>query len=292
MALPRPIIIGLSASLILAGCAGPVPGTSVAPSGTSAPPLDHRSGHTDVLLRMATGGGLLAPGALLAEIPEFSLYGDGTVIFRDPARPYVEPYRPDGIGLRLPFRTARLAEAGVQAILADAIGSGGLGAARESYPPEGIADAPATTFTLRAGGLDKQVTVGALGFEQARPGRDDTARASFQALSQRLIAPDLGGAVTVDYAPSAYRGILTEAAAPSAVVQPRSWPWTTFGPDDFEPSTEPGASATPIRAIPAADVEALRLDGVEGGAVSIGLRTTDGRLYLLSLRPLLPDEPS
>jgi hypothetical protein len=294
MSRPRLISIGLLSTLLLAACVGvgESPGASVGSTGTPSSAIDHPTGATDVILRMATGGGLLAPGALLAEIPEFTLYGDGRVVFRDPAGSYVEPYRPDGIGLRLPFRTARLDEAQVQAILGDAIGRGGLGTARASYPPIGIADAPSTTFTLRAGGLDKQVTVGALGFEQPQPGPDDEARAAFQALARRLVAPELGGATAVDYAPSAYRGILSDAVDPSSTVQPRPWPWTTYGPDDFLPSTEPGAFATPTRTLSAADVGALQLDGVEGGASSIALKTADGKVYLLALRPLLPDEPS
>lgn len=294
MSRPHLVPIGLLSTLLLAACVGvgASPGASVGPTGTPASAIDHPTGATEVILRMATGGGLLAPGALLSEIPEFTLYGDGTVVFRDPAKSYVEPYRPDGIGLRLPFRTARLDEAQVQAILADAIGRGGLGTAREVYPPIGIADAPSTSFTLRAGGLDKQVTVGALGFEQSRPSADDEARKAFLALAQRLVAPDLGGAIAVAYSPLAYRGILTEAQDPTSAIQPRAWPWTAFGPDDFMPSGDPTGLPTPTRTLTAADVAGLRIEGVEGGATSIALKTADGKVNLLALRPLLPDELS
>ncbi len=48
----------------------------------------------------------------------------------------------------------------------------------------------------------------------------------------------------------------------------------------------------PTRTLTAADVAALHLEGVEGGASSIALKTADGKVYLLALRPLLPDEPS
>jgi hypothetical protein len=286
--------IGLLAALLLEACVGvgATPGASAVSGETPRPTLDHATGPTDVILRMATGGGLMAPGALLTEIPEFSLYGDGTVVFRDPARSYVEPYRPDGIGLRLPFQTARLSEAQVQAVLEDAIGRGGLGAARESYPPIGIADAPSTTFTIRAGGLDKQVTVGALGFEQTQPSPDDSARKAFQVLAQRLVAPDLGEAIAVAYSPGRFRGILTEAGDMAPVVRPRPWPWTTFGPADFAPSADAAGLPTPTRTLTTGDVAALRLEGVEGGAVSIALEATGGAVYLLALRPLLPDERS
>jgi hypothetical protein len=48
--------------------------------------------------------------------------------------------------------------------------------------------------------------------------------------------------------------------------------------------------ATPVRMLTADDVALLGIPGVEGGADGIGLRTTNGRTFLLSLRPLLPDE--
>ena len=292
--------IGLLSTLLLAACVGTggSPGESVPPTpsptstGTPTPTVDHPTGATAVILRMATGGGFLAPGALLTEIPEFTLYGDGTIIWRDPAKSYVEPARPDGIGLRLPFQTAHLSEADVQAILADAIGPGGLGAAREDYPPCCVADAPSTTFTLNAGGLEKVVTVGALGFDEPQSSPDDAARKAFAALAQRLVAPDLGDATVTDFAPGAYRGILTEGQPdPSVTVAPRPWPWTSFGPADFTPSG-PDGLPVPTRTLTAADVAALHLEGVEGGASSIALKAADGKVYLLALRPLLPDEPS
>jgi hypothetical protein len=292
--------IGLLSTLLLTACVGTgsSPGASApptpsqTPTGTPTPAIDHPTGATAVILRMSTGGGFLAPGALLTEIPEFSLYGDGTVIFRDPAKSYVEPARPDGIGLRLPFQTAHLSEPQVQAILADAIGPGGLGTAREDYPPCCVADAPSTTFTLNAGGLEKVVTVGALGFDEPQSSPDDTARAAFAALAQGLVAPDLGGVTVTNFLPSAYRGILAEGQPdPSATVAPRPWPWTSFGPADFRPSG-PDGLAVPTRSLTTADVAALKLEGVEGGASSIALRTANGKVYLLALRPLLPDEPS
>ena len=291
--------IGLLSTILLAACvgAGGSPGASVGPTAspvptaTTTPAIDHPTGATDVILRMATGGGFVAPGTLLTEIPEFSLYGDGTLVWRDPAKSYVEPSPSDGIARWLPFQTAKLNEAQVQALLADAIGPGRLGTAREDYPPCCVADAPSTTFTLRAGGLEKVVTVGALGFDEPQASPDDGARAAFKALSGRLLAPDLGGAPVSDYVPAAYRGILSDAVDPSVATNPRPWPWTAFGPADFTPSG-PDGLPVPTRTLTAADVAALHLDGIAGGASSIGLKTTDGKVYLLSLRPLLPDERS
>lgn len=300
--------IGLLSTLLLSACvgAGASPGTSAAPSATSAPAaspsqaaspssvpaIAHPTGPTDVILRMATGGGFVAPGTLLTEIPEFSLYGDGRLVFRDPATSYVEPSPTDGVARRLPFQSARLTEDQVQAILADAIGPGGLEKAEELYVPCCIADAPSTTFTLHAGGLDKTVTVGALGFESPNQGQDQAERAAFQALARRLVEPALGATTATTFEPAAYRGILSDAVALDPSVATRPWPWTTFGPDGFTPSADAGALPIPRRTLQASDVAALGIAEIEGGADSIALKTSDGKVYQLALRPLLPDERS
>ena len=46
-----------------------------------------------------------------------------------------------------------------------ALNEGGLGAARAEYTDMMVADASTTTFTIKAGGLDKTVSVYALGME-------------------------------------------------------------------------------------------------------------------------------
>lgn len=299
--------IGLLSTILLSACVGvgASPGASAAPSadpGTSPGPsqaaspssgavIAHPTGPKDVILRMATGGGFVAPGTLLAEIPEFSLYGDGTVVARDLATSYVEPSPPGGVAHRTPFQTAHLTEAEVQRILADTIGPGGLGDAKEVYVPCCVADAPSTTFTLRAGGLDKTVTVGALGIEAPSQGTDQAERTAFQELAARLVALDLGTSAAT-YEPAAYRGVLSDAVSPDPSVATRPWPWTAFGPDGFTSSSAAGAMPIPTRTLSAADVEDLGIDDLEGGADAITLKTVAGKVYLLALRPLLPDERS
>jgi hypothetical protein len=268
------------------------PSATGQPSGSPLATIEHRTGPTDVILRMATGGGFVAPGVLLTEIPEFTLYGDGTVVYRDPATSYIEPSPSDGVARRQAFQTAKLSEAQVQAILADAIGPGGLGTAEELYTPCCIADAPSTTFTLRTTDLDKTVTVGALGFDSPNQGADAAARTAFQALAKRLVAPDLGTVTPATYVPAAYRGILYDAVDISPSAPSIAWPWATFGPDGFTVSSDPGAMQVPTRTLSADDVAALSIDGLEGGADSMALKTSDGKIHVLAVRPLLPDERS
>lgn len=287
----RLVPLALPTVVLLAACVGSAASPTAIGTPTAAPTLaiHHPTGATDVVLRMSTGGGFVAPGFLLTEVPEFSLYGDGTVVFRDPVDAPAALVPDDGIFRGAPFKTARLTEDQVQDLLAFAVGPGGLGIARDQYEPGGIADAPSTTFTLRVDGGEKTVSVGALDFDQPQPGPDASARTAFRQLAARLRRLDRNGIATTPFAPVAFRGILSDATGAVLGAQIRTWPWM-FGPDDFKAPADPNASASQTRTLTADEVAALKVDGIAGGAQSIALRTKDGRAFLLSLRPLLPDE--
>jgi hypothetical protein len=289
----RLIPLALSTVTVLAACSSAASPPTASPTPTVAPSLgiDHPTGATDVVLRMSTGGGFLAPGALATEVPEFSLYGDGTVVFRDPTAAPPAPVPDDGIFRGAPFKTARLSESQMQDLLAFAIGPGGLGIARDEYTPGGIADAPSTTFTLQADGRQKTVTVGALDFDQPQPGPDSAARTAFRQLAAHLRKLDQNEIEAGPYAPAAYRGILADGAGGVIGAPARAWPWT-FGPDSFKAPPDPNGFANQTRTLTAEDVAALKVDGISGGAQSIALRTDDGKVFVLSVRPLLPDEES
>ncbi len=282
--------LALSTVLLMAACTGSAPSPTPSPAPTAAPTLaiDHPTGATDVVLRMSTGGGFVAPGFMLTEVPEFTLYGDGTVVFRDPAAVPVAPVPDDGVFRSAPFKSARLTESQVQELLAFAIGPGGLGIARDMYEPGGIADAPSTTFTLNADARHKSVTVGALDFDQPQPGPDTAARTAFRTVADRLRHLDQEIAAG-PFAPVGYRGILADGAGGVLTAPPHAWPWT-FGPDGFKAPADPSAFASLTRTLTADDVAALGISGIAGGAQSIALRTAGGKVYTLSLRPLLPDE--
>jgi hypothetical protein len=292
------------ASLLLAGCAsgtpgstgsqGP-PGASVgslspsagAPSAPSASAIDHATGATDLLLRLNVGGGFLPPGFLVTEAPAFSLYGDGTVIFRDDSA--APPSVIGSVARKGPFQTAHLSEEQVQATLASAIGPGGLGSARDTYDAP-VADAPTTTFTLKAGGLHKTVAIAALGIDTTG-GPDGAERAAFARLAQQLARFDGGGQLTTTlYAPARYRGVLGEATDPvSGTVQ--LWPWPDLTPADWKPAADPGLGSM-RRTMTPAEVATLGIPAVEGGFTGLWLHSPAGVLFTFSLRPLLPDEPA
>jgi hypothetical protein len=264
-------VLGL---LVVVGCSG---------SGA----IEHARGQTDVVLRFEEGGGFVGPAFLATEAPIFTLYGDGTVIVRNPAHDPLPPVGP--VSSFRPFRIARLSEEQMQKVLADALGQGGLEAARTAYPNDQIADAPTAVFTIKAGGISKMVSIYALGIDvEGSP--DAPARSAFSRLADRLKDFDNDGVSSTDeYTPDRYRGILLEgqAGAPDAMA----WPWTTVAPADFLPDPDPDAFQLPARVLSVTEVEALGIRSYRGGFQGVMLiGPGDGKVYTFSLRPLLPDE--
>lgn len=294
--LPLPAVSALA--LVIGACSGGgtiPPSASTEPSGSPGPSpttngmvVDHATGTTDVVLRMETGGGFVPIGFAATQAPSFSLYGDGTLIARDDAAPWPDP-GPDGLMTLVPFFKTQLSEADVQALLAYALGEGGLGIARAKYDAGGVADAPSTWFTVRAGGLDKTVDIYALGID-AQDGADAQARRAFAALADRLraIAADMP-ATTEPYLAERWRGVLLEAGMGGASA-PVAWPWPDLNPADFT-QAEPGGVQFANRVLSAAEVAALGIGDPGGGVQNIALLAPDGQTgYTLALRPLLPDE--
>ena len=293
--------------VILAACAGSAgssapsgsPGASAAPSNQpSAAPsstpstvgaIEHKTGPTDVILRYDEGGGFVMPAYTAAQAPAFTLYGDGTLIFRPskadppPAVGSVTPFQP--------FRTAKLSEDQVQTLLDYALNEGGLGAARPEYTDMMVSDASTAVFTVNAGGLAKTVSVYALGFE-APEVPDLQIRKVLATLRDRLLDIDQGGTVKTDvYAPDRYRAILLEGG-PGAPDQ-QAWPWPEVKTAEFVSNGDPNAMPMPARVMTAAQIESLGIKPFEGGFVGLPLAGPgDGKFYSLSVRPLLPDDKS
>jgi hypothetical protein len=260
-----------------------VPSTAPSPSIGA---IDHATGPTDVLLRYDEGGGFIQPAFLVTQAPIFSLYGDGTVVFRNPT---ADP--PPAVGSVFPsrpFRTAKLTEDQIQATLEFALGDGGLGVARASYENMMVADAGTAVFTVNAGGLKKTVSVYGLGID-VEGVQDAPARAAFKKLADRLADFDNGGSVTTDvFMPANYRGILMDGAA---APDQKPWPWADIKPADFPFPADPNAFQSAQRVLTPADVDKLGLEDIEGGFQGMVLvGPNDGKIYSLSLRPLLPDE--
>ena len=300
----RPLAV-LVASLAFAACGGqqtapPSPsGSPGASSAFSAPPasadptvgaIDHKTGATDVILRIEQGGGFVPIDFLASQAPGFTLYGNGVVVFQRTVTTFPQPDA-NGVLKAVPWRTASVDEGQVQQLLEFALGQGGLGSARDKYLSDGIADAPNTIFTIRAGGLDKTVVVNALS-EETRPGPDAVARSAFLSLAKRLQDFDLGGTISSDvYEADRYRGVLSPRdGAPAGTSL--DWPWPAIKPIEFKegPSDGSGATILPHRTMSTDEVAALKLADIEGGVQGLTLRGPDGAIYSFILRPLLVDE--
>lgn len=287
----RWLVGALGVALTVAACGG---GAGGSPSGGPTPGptsgssndtgvIAHRTGSRDVILRFEQGGGFVPIGFLATQAPQFTLYGDGTVIFRDTGAGV--PGNSE-VGALAPYRTAHLSEPEMQAFLRFAITDGGIGVAAAAYSPGNVADAPTSIFTLHAGGIDKSVHVDALGFEN--PHSPDAAMLKvLAALGARITA--FGGTVpgAAIWNPDRWRGILTPGSPGPHIA----WPWSDITPADFVQLTGPDDPRFPIDTLDAAHVAALHLTGIEGGFSALALTGPDGSApYMLALRPLLPDE--
>jgi hypothetical protein len=268
--------------------ASPAPSASPSTGPIAAGAIDHRTGATDVVLRLESGGGFVPIDFLASHAPTFTLYGNGVIVFQRKVDTFPQPDA-SGVTHGLPWRTAKLDESQIQELLEFAITQGALGTARDAYVAGGIADAPNTIFTIRAGGLDKTVTVNALS-DVATDVPDAAARAAFLKLANRLSDIDRGGTIDSDvYAPAAYRGILLGGDA--GVIAPKAWPWPAIKPTDFkDPNAANGGGPLANRILTVDDVAALDLTDVAGGLQGVVLKGPDGKIYSLTVRPLLPDE--
>lgn len=287
---PAPAAASVILLALVAACAPATPsvspGTSgsptTAPTPTLAPTtgaIGHPTGASDVLLRMESGGGFVPIDLIATAAPGFTLYGDGTVVFRDPT---ATPPDPAGNVTRLsPFLTIRLDEEGIQAVLAGAIGPGGLGIAAGPYMGQG-ADLPTTTFTITADGRTKLVSVTPLSPDM-HP-QNAAIVTALAGLAERL--DGFAGAVAGEqvYVPAAYRGVLMSVDQPIGPVV--AWPWPDIKPGDFVAGEN---TFFQLRTLSPAEAAVLEIPSIEGGIQGLTLQAA-GKLYSLALRPLLPDE--
>ena len=293
----RTIAALLAVGLIAAACSSPgaSPSSSGSPSGSGSPTstpaasidgIAHPTGAADIILRYDVAGGFVPASFFAAHVPNFTLYGDGTIIWVSTTATSGGPGNGPSTGQ--PVRTGRFSEAQVQSLLAFALGDGGLGIARASYEAGGIADAPSTTFTINADGRTKTVSVYALGIGQ--PGPDDAIRARFQTLVDRLGQVDANGSAGTAYEATAYQGVLEEASGIPGVAI-RDWPWPAIKPADFVLPSDPNAFQRRLKRLTPEEAAALGVTGYQNGiSGGLYLKGPDGVTYSLALRPLLPDE--
>ena len=107
-----PVTSLLVAIAISACSAGAPSGTPSSPGGAASPTptavagIDHPTGPDEIVLRLDEGGGFVPVEYVAAHVPQFTLYGDGTVVFTSASA--VPPERADGVVASPPLRTAKL----------------------------------------------------------------------------------------------------------------------------------------------------------------------------------------
>jgi hypothetical protein len=263
--------------------AGPAgsPAPSTGPTPTAIDGIQHPTGAADVVLRLESGGGFVPIDFFATNVPIFSLYGDGRVVWRDGNAPVPDPI--GSVNPLAPLRTVRLTEAAIQSLLEDALDRGGLADAAGPYMGMG-ADLPTTTFTITVNGATKTVSATPLSVDM-QPNAGPII-AKLAGLAERLSGFGAIVGASDQYAPTAYRGILMPQD--QAFNPPVDWPWTRVTPADF---TSNGNEFLLLHTLTADDVAELGLTGIEGGFTGLTLKSGD-RFYGFSLRPLLPDETS
>ncbi len=301
-----PVIVAVAALAIVAGC-GPGNGspTASAPPATATPtpgptpPITHATGPTDLVLRVADGGGLIPMEMRMAEMPTISIYGDGRVIrVVDAGSGPADPLVPTLV-------ESRLTSDGMTSVLAAADDAGLLGPDRR-LGLEDVYDLWTVTFTLSANGATHSTSVYALGFSDEAnlaPPDEMPAREALGELYARL--RDLPG------------WLGRERVGPDAAHRPErmlmylapvmAWP-TTTGATPAPATARPGQDIRPWPLDSPPELFGTLVDEREGtwrcgdiaseAAAVFGIDTAthdtrwqaDGPLYRVVVRPLLPDE--
>jgi hypothetical protein len=287
-------LLALALTTLLAACnagpgaspspSGPLPTPSPTPSPTFGPnDISHPTGRTDIVLRMEQGGGFVPFGFLFTQSPSFTLYGDGTIIFKPLDNRGGDPF---GGQAMLPWLVGHMTEADIQALLNFALTTGRLANARANYDNPMVADASSTFFNINAGGEEKVVAIYALGLDD---GPDRADRAGFSALAEVLndfanqSGLDLGEVVA--YEPELYKVLLMEGFG-EPVGQVLDWPWDDLTLADWPQAEEPDGR---IKMLDAEHIAKL-MEVPNGGHVGIWVRASDGTTVQFGVRPLLPDE--
>lgn len=282
----RSIVPLILLALVAGACAETGPGGDADPSGGG---ISHETEPSALLLRWGSEGGFTPSEYQLTNLPSFSLYGDGTIvrpgpqiaIYPGPALPALETVRVDEAGIQAILQAAFDVDLDTVGDLAD-MGS------------VGVADAPETVFTLRAGGVDRTVRVYALSELGGRPpGMPDDEYAARQALL-RLI-DDLGslerwlpeGSIVAEKAYEPIGSLVFVSPYRDQADQPRSpieWPLGT-ALDGIGDDTGAGFRCVRISGGDWND----RLLPVATRADQLTPWIDEGRRFHLVFRPLLPD---
>jgi hypothetical protein len=283
----RAIAAAAALTLLVAACAD---GSSTS-STSGGETIDHATGADQLVLRVETGGGFTAPDYQLRTIPQFSLYGDGSIITPGPQ---IEIYPPPALPA---IQAQPVSEDGVQAILAAALDAGvDTGVDMTDMGSTMIADAPTTTFTISVNGASNSFGVYALGMgsgacPKGMAATECEARTALSSFVRKLGRLDgwlpsgsLGETATFEPTGSrVYVGdVRHDAQLPQQkVAWPLEPPLASFGDD----------TGTGYRCgVVTGSDWITTLQPAAAGTNELTPWTSEGTAYGLVFRPLLPDE--
>lgn len=245
---------------------------STSPATTTLP-----IGEDQLVLRIETTGGLLPAGFLVSEIPEFSLFGDGRVITEGPQIAiFPPPALPN-------LQATQLSDAEMQTVLQAAADAGLAGAdAHFDYPL--VEDAPTTYFTMVTDGITHSVNAYALDFEDSGQ-LDPATAAARKRLSQfRTSALNIAGRVGSQPYEFDRLAVYGEVGEPGAPPDLRDWPLGDLGTE----LADTGLGALRCALFSGEDLQIL-LPALQQASTETAWQS-EGLIYRVYLRPLLPDE--
>jgi hypothetical protein len=282
--------IGVAAAilaLLLSGCGGSNNGGGGAGTGNGET-IMHPQGADELVVRMEVGGGFVPVDFAFSNLPQVSIFGDGSVITQGPvAAIFPGPALPN-------LQVANLSEDGLQILLAAALEAGLLEDGVDYGQPL-VADASTTTFIVATDGATVETAI----YHLTPENFGDSALTPEQkerrehALEFQALLYDLAGAVGEELGPeesyewTALR-MLIQPADPTAQdpsgIEPGIMEWPL---DDLATMGEEQPLGR-VAAITGADLETVMPQLQEADQLTIW-HSGDG-YYRLALRPLLPDE--
>lgn len=266
------------------GASGDGGGTTT--TGGSGGKITHPLGRQDIVLQVVTGGGFVPIEYHLTLLPEFTLYGDGTVIVPGPVITiYPGPALPN-------LQTTKVSEEVIQTLLA-AAKEAGLFANGVDYGSPRVADVPSTSIVINAQGTTYRSEIYALGFEDGGglTLEQQQARAAVNAFRGKLS--------TLAFTSEEYVWTPYDFSALAVFVRTID-PGFTPDPTDVQPNrlTWPladlatgGQEVIPgFRKIVVSGADLAQLRPLLAQATQITIWESGDKEYMLAFRPLLPGE--
>ncbi len=267
------------------GCGGGGDGTAVG----SEDSVTHPTGAKELVLQVFAHDGFVPVSYNLTQLPEFSLYGDGTVVVNGPV---IEIYP----GAALPnLQTVTISEEAVQAILSAAREAGLLNNDVD-YGQPGITDMPMTSIVVNADKTTYRSDIYALGMESGAGGltmEQQQARAAINSLAGKLVELTSFESGEIKWAPYQYSALAVFSVAidpntttDSTDVQPNRLEWPLGDLSTLGEAVQPEG----YRKVVVSGEDLVTLGPLLSEATQITVWASGDREYNLYFRPLLPGE--